>query len=164
VAAKSSPPAPAGVQELVLTRVFDAPRELVFKVWTDPAHLVHWWGPKGFTNPVCQLDARPGGAIRIHMRGPDGTVYPMAGVYKEIVEPERIVFASGALDSAGHPLFEVLTSVTFAEQAGKTTLTLHARVTMSTPAAAPHLGGMTEGWTQSLERLAAYVARAREER
>jgi uncharacterized protein YndB with AHSA1/START domain len=67
-------------QELVLTRVFDAPRELVFKVWTDPKHLARWWGPRGFTNPVCELDLRPGGAILIHMRGPDGTVYPMTGV------------------------------------------------------------------------------------
>jgi uncharacterized protein YndB with AHSA1/START domain len=162
VAAKISPPTPSAVQELVLTRVFDGPRELVFRVWTDPAHLAQWWGPKGFTNPVCEVDARPGGAIRIHMRGPDGTVYPMTGVYQEIVAPERLVFSSSAPDNAGKPLFEVLTTVTFAERAGKTTLTLQARVTKSTPAAAPHLAGMTEGWTQSLERLVAYVASVRE--
>jgi uncharacterized protein YndB with AHSA1/START domain len=106
--------------ELVLTRVFDAPRELVWKVWTDPKHVARWWGPHGFTNPVCELDVRPGGAIRIHMRGPDGTVYPMTGVYLEIVEPERIVFTSAALGADGNPMFEVLTTVTFAEQGGKT--------------------------------------------
>jgi len=66
-------------QQLVLTRVFDAPRELVFKVWTDPKHVARWWGPHRFTNPVCELDLRPGGAILIHMRGPDGVVYPMTG-------------------------------------------------------------------------------------
>jgi len=145
-------------QELVLTRVFDAPRELVFKVWTDPKHVAQWWGPHGFTNPVCELDLRPGGAIRIHMRGPDGTVYPMTGVYQEIVEPERIVFTSAALDEKGHPMFEVLTTVTFAELGGKTKQILRARVIKKTAQAAPYLAGMEAGWTQSLERLAAYVA------
>jgi len=90
--------------ELVPTRVFDAPRELVWKVWTDPKHVARWWGPHGFTNPVCELDVRPGGAIRIHMRGPDGTVYPMTGVYLEVVEPERIVFTSAALGADGNPM------------------------------------------------------------
>jgi len=74
------------------------------------------------------LDVRPGGAIRIHMRGPDGTVYPMTGVYLEVVEPERIVFTSAALGADGNPMFEVLTTVTFAEQGGKTKQILHARV------------------------------------
>ena len=67
-------------QELVLNSVFDDPRELVFKAWADPKCVAQWWRPRGFTNPVCELDVRPGGAIRIHMRGPDGTVYPMTGV------------------------------------------------------------------------------------
>jgi uncharacterized protein YndB with AHSA1/START domain len=145
-------------QELVLTRVFDGPRELVFKVWTDPKHVAQWWGPKGFTNPVCELDLRPGGAILIHMRGPDGTVYPMTGVYQEVVRPERLVFTSGALDADGNPLFEVLTTVTFTEESGKTKQILKARVIKRTAQAAPYLAGMEAGWTQSLERLAAYVA------
>jgi uncharacterized protein YndB with AHSA1/START domain len=146
-------------QELLLTRVFDAPRELVFKAWTDPKRVAQWWGPHRFTNPVCELDVRPGGAIRIHMRGPDGTVYPMSGVYQEVVEPERIVFTCAALDAAGRPLFEVLTTVTFAEQGGKTKQTLHARVIKRTAEAAPYLKGLEAGWTQSLERLAEYVAK-----
>ena len=145
--------------ELVLTRVFDAPRELVWKVWTDPKHVARWWGPHGFTNPVCELDVRPGGALRIHMRGPDGTVYPMTGVYQEIVEPERLVFLSAALDGEGDPLFEVLTTVTFAEQGGKTKQILRARVIKSTAEAAPYLAGMEVGWTQSLERLAQSLAK-----
>jgi uncharacterized protein YndB with AHSA1/START domain len=145
--------------ELVLTRVFDAPRELVWKVWTDPKHVARWWGPHGFTNPVCELDVRPGGAIRIHMRGPDGTVYPMTGVYLEVVEPERIVFTSAALGADGNPVFEVLTTVTFAEQGGKTKQILHARVIKMTAQAAPYLKGMEAGWTQSLERLAESLAK-----
>jgi uncharacterized protein YndB with AHSA1/START domain len=145
-------------QELIITRILDAPRELVFKVWTDPKHLAQWWGPNGFTNPVCELDVRPGGAIRIHMRAPDGTIYPMTGTFQEIVEPERIVFVSAALDQKGQPMFEVLTTVTFAEQGGKTKQTMRARVIKMTPQAAPYIAGMEQGWTQSLERLAAYVA------
>ena len=147
-------------RELVLTRVFDAPRELVFKAWTDPKQVAQWWGPRGFTNPVCDLDVRPGGAIRIHMRGPDGTVYPMTGVYNEVVEPERLVFTSAALDADGNPMFEVLTTVTFAEQSGKTKQILRARVIKSTAEAAPYIKGMEAGWTQSLERLAESLVKA----
>jgi len=147
-------------RELVLTRVFDAPRELVFKAWTDPKQVAQWWGPHGFTNPVCDLDVRPGGAIRIHMRGPDGTVYPMTGVYNEVVEPERLAFTSAALDADGNPMFEVLTTVTFAEQGGKTKQIMRARVIKSTAEAAPYIKGMEAGWTQSLERLAKSLAKA----
>ncbi len=147
-------------REVVITRVLDAPRGLVFKAWTDPAQLAQWWGPHGFTNPVCQADARPGGAIRIDMRGPEGTVYPMTGVYREIVEPERLVFTSAALDEDGAPLFEVLNTVTFVERKGKTTLTVRARVLTTTAKGAPYLDGMEEGWTQSLERLADYCTKA----
>jgi uncharacterized protein YndB with AHSA1/START domain len=150
----------AGVErDLVIQRGIDAPRSLVFEAWTDPEQVAHWWGPHGFTNPVCELDARPGGAIRIDMRGPDGTLYPMTGVYREIVEPERLVFTSVALDEEGNPLFEVLNTVSFAEQDGKTTLTTRARVVESTPEAPPYLEGMEAGWTQSLERLADHLAR-----
>jgi uncharacterized protein YndB with AHSA1/START domain len=145
--------------ELVLTRIVDAPRELVFKMWTDPKRVAQWWGPHGFTNPVCELDARPGGAILIHMRGPDGTVYPMRGVYQEVVEPKRLVFISSALDANGNAMFEVLTTVTFAEHNGKTKQTLHARVIKRTAQAAPYLKGMEAGWTQSLERLAERLAK-----
>ena len=146
--------------ELVLMRVFDAPRELVFKVWTDPKHVSQWWGPHGFTNPVCELDLRPGAAIGIHKRGPDGTVYRMTGVYHQIVKPERLVFTSAALGADGSPLFEVLTTMTFAEQTGKTKQTMRARVIKTTARAAQYLAGMEAGWVQSLERLAESLAKA----
>jgi len=144
--------------ELVLTRVFKAPRGPVFAAWTEPTQVAQWWGPNGFTNPVCELDVRPGGAIRIHMRGPDGTVYPMTGVYQEIVEPERLVFTSAALDESGKPLFDVLNTVAFVEHDGTTKLTVRARVVKSTAGAAPYLAGMEAGWTQSLERLGVHLA------
>ncbi len=92
------------------------------------------------------------------MRGPDGIVYPMTGVYQEVVRPERLVFTSAALDLDGNPMFEVLTTVTFAEESGKTKQILRARVIKRTAQAAPYLAGMEAGWTQSLERLGAYAA------
>jgi uncharacterized protein YndB with AHSA1/START domain len=160
MAKKNSPAAAPADREFVFVRVIDAPRGLVFKAWTDPERVATWWGPHGFTNPLCELDVRPGGPIRIDMRGPDGTVYPMTGAYREIVEPQRLVFTSAALDDAGTPLFEVLNTVTFAEQGGQTTVTVQARVVTSSAAAVPYLAGMDAGWTQSLDRLAAYVAKA----
>jgi uncharacterized protein YndB with AHSA1/START domain len=145
-------------REVTITRVFDGPRSLVFRMWTDPKHMAQWWGPHHFTNPVCEIDARPGGAIRIHMRGPDGVVYPMTGAFREIVEPERLVFTAVAEDSDGNPLLESLTTVTFAEQGGKTKLTVHAQAIGIAPVAAQMLAGMEAGWTQSLERLEQLVA------
>lgn len=145
-------------RELRLTRIFDAPRELVFQAWTDPQHLAQWWGPKDFTNPVCEAEARPGGSMRIHMRGPDGTFYPSIGVFQEVVPPERIVFTNTAIeDRTGVPILETLNTVTFAEQRGKTLMTLHVVVIKASPLATIPLAGMEEGWTQSLERLAALL-------
>jgi uncharacterized protein YndB with AHSA1/START domain len=146
-----------GEHELLFTRVFDAPRDLVWKAWTDPKHLAQWWGPHGITNPVCEVDARPGGALLIHMRAPNGVVYPMKAVFQEVVAPERLVFLSGAMDESGNLLFEVLNTISFAEEAGKTKLTIHGRVVHATAAAAPHLSGMEMGWKQTLERLEAFV-------
>jgi uncharacterized protein YndB with AHSA1/START domain len=140
-------------RELVLTRVFDAPRELLFEAWTDAAHLAQWWGPRGFTNPVCELDVRPGGAIRITMRGPDGRDYPMEGVFREIVEPERLVFTNNAVDADGKPLLEGLTTVTFADLGGRTKLTLQTRAEGTGPYTARMLEGMDAGWAQSIEKL-----------
>ncbi len=144
--------------EFVFERVLDAPRERVFRAWTDAEELARWWGPKMFTNPRCEADARPGGAIRIDMRGPDGVVYPMTGEFREVQSPERIVFVSAVPDADGRPIFEVLNAVRFApDGGGGTRLTLRARVISRTPAASRYLAGMDEGWTQSLDRLAGHV-------
>lgn len=145
--------------ELTITHVLDAPRALVFKVWTDPKHLAKWWGPKGFTNPVCEVDLRPGGTILIHMQGPDGMVHPMSGVFTDIVQPEKLVFVSSALDKEGNPLFEVITTVTFVEMGSSTKLTMHAIASKVKPEGMQHVAGMEEGWKQSFARLIEYVAR-----
>jgi uncharacterized protein YndB with AHSA1/START domain len=149
-------------QELVITRVFDAPRDLVFKAWTDPQQLMRWWGPNGFTTPSVTVDLRVGGVFHYCMRAPDGQDVWGIGVYREVVPPERIVFADAFADadgnqvppshygmSASHPA-ETVVTVTFAEHGGKTTLTL----TQSVPESVEEREGMLQGWTQMLERLA----------
>jgi uncharacterized protein YndB with AHSA1/START domain len=145
-------------QKFLMTRELNAPREAVFKAWTDPAHLARWWGPKGFTNPVCELDVRPGGAIYVVMRAPDGTDYPMGGEYREIVPPERLVFTSGALDEKGKMMFEFLHVLTLVERNGQTTMTLDSEVIKTTPGAGRYIGGFEMGMTQTLERLTEQLA------
>jgi uncharacterized protein YndB with AHSA1/START domain len=147
-------------REVVITRVFDAPRELVFNAWTDPKIMKEWYGPKMFTNTVCELDVRVGGAWRIVMRGPDGAEYPGSGVYREIVKPERLVFTSEATDKDGKVILAGLATVTFADEGGKTRLTLQMRATAMVDYAVAYLGGMEAGWTQSLESLAEKLARS----
>jgi len=145
-------------KEFVITREFDAPRELVFEAWTDPKHLAQWWGPRGFTNPVCEWDARPGREIYVVMRASNGARYPMGGEFREVVAPEKLVFTTGALDEKGGMLFEFLHTVTFTEANGKTKLTLRSRVTKTTEEANKYIGGFEAGMTQSLEKLAEFLA------
>lgn len=138
---------------LKLTRDFDAPRALVFKAWTDPQHLVRWWGPKDFTLPHYQQDFRVGGTYRLCMRSPEGEDHWVWGVYREIVEPERIVFTWNRDPHPEMPRAESVVSVTLSEHGGGTRLTLHHAIFQSTRDRNEHVGG----WTQCLERLANYV-------
>ena len=135
--------------EMILTRVFDAPRDLVWKLWSEPEHIVKWWGPKGFTLPGCEMDFRPGGTYRFVMRGPDGQDNPFHGVYREIVRNERIVFTAILDNLPGH---ELLTTVTFADEGGKTKLT----VRQTTPPGEAGRG-QNQGWSETLERLADHL-------
>jgi uncharacterized protein YndB with AHSA1/START domain len=146
-------------REFLITREFDAPRELVFKAWTDPKHLAQWWGPRGFTNPVCEWDARPGREIHVIMRAPNGARYPMGGEFREVVAPEKLVFTSGALDEKGGMLFEFLHTATFAEKNRKTKLALRSRVIKTTADANKYIGGFEAGMTQSLEKLVEFLAK-----
>ena len=145
--------------ELIITRLFDAPRELAFNMWTDPAHVAQWWGPKHFTNPVCEVDARPGGALLIHMQAPDGQIYPAKGTFEEVVEPERIVLLSTAIDDEqGEPQLVVRNIITFEDEGGMTRLTMRAIVLKATAAAQAALSGMEQGWSETLDKLVDYVA------
>lgn len=133
---KSSSEGQSAKSELVITRIFDAPRELVWRAWTDPTHVVKWWGPKNFTAPVAKIDLRVGGKYLNCKRSPEGQDYWSTGTYREIVPPERLVCtdsfadAEGNVVSASHygmgedfPL-EMLVTITFEEVDGKTKMTL----------------------------------------
>ncbi len=143
--------------DITLTRTLDAPRELVFRAWTDPVELAKWWGPHGFTTPVCRLDLRSGGSLYLEMAGPPGSPWekpnPMWGEFVEIVPPERLVFTTFLKNAEGTIFLENLNTVTLTENGGKTTLTLEVRVRTALPEAEGPLEGMAEGWSQSLERL-----------
>ena len=141
-------------QDLVITRVFDAPRKLVFKMWTDSKLVATWWGPKGFTNPVCKLDSKENGAIRIVMQGPDGTRYPVSGLFREIKEPERLVFITRKEDAEGKMELEIENTVSFLEEGEKTRILFKAVILNTTPEGAEACKGMSMGWNQSLDRLA----------
>ena len=146
-------------REFTITREYDAPRDLVFKAWTDPKHLVKWWGPKGFTNPVCDWDAQPGRPLYVVMRGPNGVDYPMGGEFREIVAPEKLVFTSGAMDEDKKLLFEFLHTVTLVDLGARTKLTIKSVVTATTPGAGKYIGGFEAGMTQSLERQGSHIAK-----
>lgn len=144
-------------REIVQERMLDAPRELVFKAWTDPRQIGRWWGPNGFTTTISQMDVRPGGVWRFVMHGPDGTDYQNRVVYQEIAPPERLVYLHGGGEDEGdEEQFHV--TVTFADRGGRTHLT--QRTVFATTAArdAKVAFGAVELGQQTLGRLAEYLA------
>ena len=147
-----------GEGTVVITRLFDAPRNLVWKAWTDPTMMAQWFGPRGFTSSVPELDVRVGGALRIVMHGPDGNDYPMKGVFREVKPSERLVFTNIAIDSDGNHLLEGETTVTLSEKDGKTTLVVRSHAVGKVPLAPQMLAGMEAGWTQSIDKLEELVA------
>ena len=145
-------------REIVTTRVFDAPRELVWKAWTDPKHTAQWWGPRGFTNTIQEMDVRPGGVWRLIMHGPDGTDYPNKIVYMEVVEPERLVYEHGD-DQDNGLVFHVTVSFV-AQGGGKTQVTM--RALFDSAAQRDQVieeFGAIEGGNQTLDRLGEYLAK-----
>ncbi|WP_250126422.1 SRPBCC domain-containing protein [Chroococcidiopsis sp. CCMEE 29] len=147
---------------IVITRVFNAPRELVFKAWTEPKHIAQWWGPKGFTTRVTELDLRPGGRSRYVMVAPDGTEYPVKGVFREIVPPERIVtsdeFDEGfeQVIAADLPQGIVMTAV-FEDLDGKTKLTLQIIHATADDRRKHEEMGVVAGWNSSFDCLDEYL-------
>jgi uncharacterized protein YndB with AHSA1/START domain len=142
---------------MIGTRVLDAPRTLVFDMWSDPKHLAQWWGPDGFTTTTSAFDLRPGGVWRFVMHGPDGRDYQNRIVFEEVVRPERIVYRHTGEEDVEPVQFR--TTVTFEDLGGKTRLTLHARF----PSAEDRQRvirdyGADKGLVQTLGRLADYLA------
>jgi uncharacterized protein YndB with AHSA1/START domain len=147
--------------ELVISRVFDAPRELVWQAWTDPRHILGWWGPAGFGSQSCEAELRVGGRFLLEMRAPDGTVHPCRGIYREIVEHERLVYSSEADDrhpcGAGLPPRSLVT-VSFTAQGRQTLLTIHTRFETAACKEAAAEARFVVSWREGLERLAEYIS------
>ncbi len=141
------------VREVTITRVFDAPREAVWRAWTDAEQLKRWFMPHGFTVPECSVDLRPGGALRMVIHGPDGSESTSLGEFVEVDPPARCVFTETAFEGA----LAVRNTVTFEERGGRTELTLHAEVTKASEELRGPLAGMEEGWLQSFEKLDALL-------
>jgi uncharacterized protein YndB with AHSA1/START domain/ketosteroid isomerase-like protein len=149
---------PVAERTIKVSRTFTASRKLVFSMFVEPKHLAAWWGPHGFTNPRCEVDARPDGKLVIDMQAPDGTVHPMHGIFHEIVPHGRIVFSSFADMPNGQRILEGYNIVTFVEQGGRTTVTVEARAKGFGDFAEQMLSGMEAGWSQSLDKLAGHAA------
>lgn len=144
-------------RELVITRIFDAPRSVVYQAWADPEQMVKWLGPKGFTGKIIEMDVRPGGAYRFYMRDPEGGDHWQQGVFREIVNGERIAQTYAWADAAGNPTRpETLLTITFEDFGAKTKLTLHQAVFESATARDMHRGG----WSSALDRLEEVLAQA----
>jgi uncharacterized protein YndB with AHSA1/START domain len=143
-------------RELVITRVFEARRELVWKAWTEREFAMQWAGPKGFTAVDFALDPQSGGAWHLTMRSPDGNELTNRGVVREAVEPEQLVFTFAWDNEDGSPRREMLITITLAEREGKTEMTFHQAVFDSVEDRDGHRGG----WSESFDKLAWYLAAA----
>ena len=154
-------------ERMVITRVFDAPRELLWKAWTDPKYVMQWWGPKGFTAPTCKIDFRVGGKFLCCMRAPDGQEGWNGGEYREIVPHEKIAFTMYFADSEGnridpaqlgieHEAIDDSPDVILFEDIGngQTKLTFIGNETLQNATET----GQLEGWKETLDKLAAVVA------
>jgi uncharacterized protein YndB with AHSA1/START domain len=152
---KASEAAPAA--DLTIVRVLDAPRPLVWEVWTDPKHAMQWWGPEGYTTPVFEVDLITGGAFRIHLRAPDGTIYPNFGTIEEVTAPERLGML-GAVEVDGSLLFESRTTIAFEERGKRTAVHVHLHFSKVEPEGLSATGGAEQGWSEHFDRLEAYLS------
>jgi uncharacterized protein YndB with AHSA1/START domain len=145
-------------REIVVTRVFDAPRERVFEAWTDPERVVQWWGPRGFTTTIHEMDVRPGGIWRFTMHGPDGTDYPNRVEFTEVTKPQRLVYDHGP--DAGAEGLSFRSTVTFEDEGGGTRLTLRLVFKSAEERDRAVEFGAREGGKQTLERLAEHLGKS----
>lgn len=165
--AKNHPVESTAGCDFVISRVLNAPRELVWQAWTQPKHLMQWWGPRAMTTTLCEMDVRPGGALHVVMRAPDGNDYPIRGNFREVTPPARLVFTMDPTEhpAAWHDLVDpnrqgdpnpagvMVATITLENLAGKTKLTVH--VQMKSAAIRDNMVkmGMNQGWSESLDRL-----------
>jgi uncharacterized protein YndB with AHSA1/START domain len=147
-------------RELVLTRLINAPREKVYRAWTDPELLKQWFAPKPYTTPVVEIDVRPGGSATFVMRGPDGKDLPNRGVYLEVVPNEKLVSTDAyvkAWEPSEKPFMTLI--LTFEDEGGKTRYTARVRHWTVADREAHEKMGFHEGWGLCTDQLEALVAR-----
>lgn len=148
---------PDHLTRLNIVREFDAPRVLVWKMWTDPAHVAVWFGPEHFSMSEVRMDVRPGGAIHMVMRGPDGSDHPFDGRFIALDEPEQLVMRTWIKLEDGSTWFEVEHTARFEEVDGRTLMRFQAVVVEAREDAIGPLSGMEAGWSQSLDKLTAHL-------
>jgi uncharacterized protein YndB with AHSA1/START domain len=139
--------------DLTISRVFDAPRELMFRLWTEPEHIRRWWGPRDFTVPHAEFDARPGGKLRIDYRGPDGVVFANHGEVREVSPHDRLVFTTEYRHGGEKLLVALLHTVEFRDEGDKTRIDLTIAVTFAEREAADSLAHMEQGTNEQLDKL-----------
>lgn len=150
----AEPTSSVAAPSLTIERTFNAPRDLVWKAWTEPEHVRQWLGPGGFTATDFQMDPAPGGAWSSRMVGPDGGKYANRGVIREVIEPERLVFTFAWDDENGEPGREMLITITLTEEGGRTQMTFHQAEFES----AEDRDGHEQGWSESFDKLAAFLS------
>lgn len=156
----SNKPIPTGGNDLSIIRVFKAPRDVVFKAWTEPDRMARWLSLRGFTVVHELFDLRPGGAYRSCMRAPDGAENWLRGVYREVVKPERLVFTHAWEREDGSASPETLVTVNFVDLGGATEMTFHQAGFETTNARDGH----RDGWSQSFDNLGDYLATTRDDK
>ena len=152
-----APAIPEELRTVRIERTFDAPRALVWKMWTDPVHVGVWFAPEHFTTPVVRMDVRPGGAIHMVMRAPDGSDHPFDGRFVALDEPERLVMRTWITLADGEVWFEVEHTARFQEVDGRTRMRFEAVVVSAREDALGPLGGMETGWSQSFDKLERHI-------
>jgi uncharacterized protein YndB with AHSA1/START domain len=146
-------------KDLSYKRIVKAPRKLVFEVFTRPEHLVHWWAPKPFTMPVCEVDLRPGGTWKYLFRSPEGPEHPCEAVYRELVSPEKIVMESSVPGPNGKPFFTIRQTIILEDKGQETGLVLEMKVLEANPGCDPFLEGAKQGFGMTLSNLDEYLAK-----
>ena len=145
-------------RNFTVSKRIHARRNLVYDAWLHAGVVREWWGPHHFTNPVCKVDARTGGHFNIEMRAPDGVVFPMHGIYHQIIIPSLLVFTTTAFeDENGNSPLEYLNTVLFEDEDNATLLTMEAELRKAVPGIDCLMDGIREGWYQSFDKLESYI-------
>lgn len=145
------------IREMTITRLLHAPLELVWEIWTDPKHVKQWWGPNGFSAPLCLWDAKTGNEIHLEMKGSNGVIIPVKGEFMEVTKPNRLTFKTHKLDKDGNPEVTIVNTITLLPEGKGTRFELHMKVTFLTGTGKIALGGVKAGLTQQLDKMETHL-------